>query len=138
MRKTWNVKEDAPREKVQRLKDAINVNSIIGNLLIQRGIDTYDQAKDFFRPGLTALHDPYLMKDMQKAVDRIIEAAKKREKILVYGDYDVDGTTAVSLVYTFLRWLGLKCDYYIPDRYIEGYGVSFKGVDYAADNGFNL
>lgn len=138
MKKQWNIKEQSPKEKVKHLKEAINVNSIIGNLLVQRGIESYDQAKDFFRPSLNSLHDPFLMKDMKKAVQRIIEAAQKREKILVFGDYDVDGTTAVSLVYTFLRWLGLKCDYYIPDRYAEGYGVSFKGVDYAADNGFAL
>jgi len=138
MKKKWTIKEQAPAEKVKFLKDAINVNAIIGNLLVQRGIEDYDHAKDFFRPALTSLHDPFLMKDMKKAVQRIIDAGKKREKILVYGDYDVDGTTAVSLVFTFLRWLGLKCDYYIPDRYAEGYGVSFKGVDYAADNGFGL
>jgi len=138
MKKRWNVKEQAPAEKVKRLSEAIKVNDVIGNLLVQRGIETYEQAKDFFRPELESLHDPFLMKDMKKAVQRIVEATQKREKILVYGDYDVDGTTAVSLVFTFLRWLGLNCDYYIPDRYAEGYGVSFKGVDYAADNGFGL
>ena len=132
------MKEQAPPEKVRSLSAAIKVNDVIGNLLVQRGIEDYEQAKDFFRPSLESLHDPFLMKDMDKAVDRIIKATKDREKILVYGDYDVDGTTAVSLVFTFLRWLGLKCDYYIPDRYTEGYGVSFKGVDYAADNGFGL
>ena len=138
MKKRWNIKEQAPAEKVKHLVDTIKVNDVIGNLLIQRGIEDYKQAKDFFRPELESLHDPFLMKDMEKAVQRIADATQKREKILVYGDYDVDGTTAVSLVFTFLRWLGLKCDYYIPDRYTEGYGVSFKGVDYAADNGFGL
>ncbi len=138
MKKRWNVKEQASAEKVKRLVESIKVNDVIGNLLVQRGIEDYNQAKDFFRPALESLHDPFLMKDMKKAVKRIMDAAQKKEKILVYGDYDVDGTTAVSLVFTFLRWLGLNCDYYIPDRYTEGYGVSFKGVDYAADNGFGL
>ncbi len=138
MKKSWNIREQAPPEKVKSLSEAIKVNDIIGNLLVQRGIENYEQAKDFFRPSLESLHDPFLMKDMKKAVKRIVDATQKREKILVFGDYDVDGTTAVSLVFTFLRWLGLKCDYYIPDRYIEGYGVSFKGVDFASDNGFGL
>ncbi len=132
------MKEQASPEKVKSLSAAIKVNDIIGNLLVQRGIEDYEQAKHFFRPSLESLHNPFLMKDMDKAVERIIKATKNKEKILVYGDYDVDGTTAVSLVFTFLRWLGLNCDYYIPDRYSEGYGVSFKGVDYAADNGFGL
>lgn len=138
MKKIWNIKEQAPAEKVKQLAEAINVNGVIGNLLVQRGIEDYNQAKDFFRPSLESLHNPFLMKDMEKAVKRIVAAAQKKEKILIYGDYDVDGTTAVSLVYTFLRWMGLKCDYYIPDRYTEGYGVSFKGVDHAAENGFGL
>ncbi len=138
MKKRWNIKEQAAPEKVKTLVDAIKVNEVIGNLLVQRGVENYEQAKDFFRPSLDSLHDPFLMKDMQKAVQRIIDATQKREKILVFGDYDVDGTTAVSLVFTFLRWLGLKCDYYIPDRYTEGYGVSFKGVDFASDNQFGL
>lgn len=132
------MKEQASPEKVKRLSEAIKVNDVIGNLLVQRGIEDYNQAKEFFRPSLESLHEPFLMKDMKKAVKRIMDAAQKKEKILVYGDYDVDGTTAVSLVFTFLRWLGLNCDYYIPDRYTEGYGVSFKGVDHAADNGFRL
>jgi single-stranded-DNA-specific exonuclease len=138
MKKRWNVKEQATAEKIKPLVEAIKVNDVIGNLLVQRGIEDYNQAKEFFRPALESLHDPFLMKDMKKAVQRIVDATQKREKILVYGDYDVDGTTAVSLVFSFLRWLGLKCDYYIPDRYVEGYGVSFKGVDFAADNGFGL
>lgn len=138
MKKRWNVKEQAPAEKVKHLVEAIKVNDVIANLLIQRGIEDYKQAKNFFRPELESLHDPFLMKDMKKAVQRIVDAGQKKEKILIYGDYDVDGTTAVSLVFTFLKWMGLKCDYYIPDRYSEGYGVSFKGVDHAADNGFGL
>jgi len=138
MKKRWNVKEQAPLDKVKSLSEAIKVNDVIANLLIQRGVEDYNQAKDFFRPGIESLHDPFLMKDMKKAIQRIVDATQKHEKILVYGDYDVDGTTAVSLVYTFLKWLGLNCDYYIPDRYSEGYGISMKGVDYAADNGFGL
>lgn len=138
MQKRWNVKADAPADKVKHLAEAIHVDPVIANLLVQRGIETYDQAKDFFRPAIDSLHKPTGMKDMDKAVKRIADAAMNREKILVYGDYDVDGTTAVSIVYTFLKWLGINCDYYIPDRYTEGYGVSTKGVDYAKENGFTL
>lgn len=138
MQKRWNVKADAPADKVKHLAEAIHVDPVIANLLVQRGIETYDQAKDFFRPAIDSLHKPTGMKDMDKAVKRIADAALNREKILVYGDYDVDGTTAVSIVYTFLKWLGINCEYYIPDRYTEGYGVSTKGVDYAAENGFTL
>lgn len=138
MEKRWNVKEQAPEDKVRKLAEAIRVNPVIANLLVQRGIETYDQAKDFFRPELKSLHDPYQMKDMDKAVKRITDAAMNREKILVYGDYDVDGTSSVALVYTFLKFLGLNCGYYIPDRYAEGYGVSFNGIDYASENGYML
>src|SRR5579863_4228363 len=108
MKKRWNIKEQASADKVKSLVEAIKVNDVIGNLLVQRGVEDYKQAKEFFRPDLELLYDPFLMKDMDKAVKRIIDATQKREKILVYGDYDVDGTTAVSLVFTFLRWLGLK------------------------------
>lgn len=138
MEKRWNVKEQAPEDKVRKLSEAIRVNPVIANLLVQRGVETYDQAKDFFRPDLKTLHDPFQMKDMDKAVKRITDAALNREKILVFGDYDVDGTTSVALVYTFLKWLGLNCGFYIPDRYAEGYGISFKGIDYAAENGYTL
>jgi single-stranded-DNA-specific exonuclease len=138
MEKRWNVKEQAPEDKVRKLSEAIRVNPVIANLLVQRGVETYDQAKDFFRPDLKTLHDPFRMKDMDKAVKRITDAALNREKILVFGDYDVDGTTSVALVYTFLKWLGLNCGFYIPDRYAEGYGISFKGIDYATENGYSL
>ncbi len=138
MEKRWNVKEQAPEDKVRKLSEAIRVNPVIANLLVQRGVETYDQAKDFFRPDLKTLHDPFQMKDMDKAVKRITDAALNREKILVFGDYDVDGTTSVALVYTFLKWLGLNCGFYIPDRYAEGYGISFKGIDHAAENGYTL
>jgi single-stranded-DNA-specific exonuclease len=138
MEKRWNVREQAPEDKVRKLCEAIRVSPAIANLLVQRGVETYDQAKDFFRPDLKSLHDPFQMKDMDKAVKRIADAAMNREKILVYGDYDVDGTSSVALVYTFLKFLGLNCGYYIPDRYAEGYGISFKGVDHAAENGYKL
>ncbi|MGP8215095.1 MAG: single-stranded-DNA-specific exonuclease RecJ [Bacteroidia bacterium] len=138
MEKRWNVKEQAPANKVSKLGEVLGVNAVIANLLVQRGVETYDQAKEFFRPDLKSLHDPFKMKDMDKAVKRIADAALNREKILIYGDYDVDGTSSVALVYTFLKWLGLNCGYYIPDRYAEGYGISFKGIDYAAENGYKL
>jgi len=138
MQKRWNVKANAPANKVQHLAEAIRVDPSIANLLVQRGVETYDDAKNFFRPAIDSLHKPGLMKDMEKAVKRIADAALNHEKILVFGDYDVDGTTAVSIVYTFLKWLGINCDFYIPDRYKEGYGVSTAGVDYAAEHGFKL
>lgn len=138
MEKRWSIKEQAPEEKVRKLSEAIRVNPVIANLLIQRGIETFDEAKEFFRPDLKQLHDPFKMKDMDKAMKRIADAAMNHEKILVFGDYDVDGTTSVALVYTFLKWLGLNCGYYIPDRYAEGYGVSTKGIDYAAEHGYSL
>jgi single-stranded-DNA-specific exonuclease len=138
MEKRWSVKEQAPEDKVRKLSEAIRVNPVIANLLVQRGVETFEQAKDFFRPDLKTLHDPFTMKDMDKAVKRIADAAMNHEKILVFGDYDVDGTSSVALVYTFLKWMGLDCGFYIPDRYAEGYGVSTKGIDYAAENGYTL
>jgi single-stranded-DNA-specific exonuclease len=138
MQKRWNVKAPAPAEKVEHLATAIKVDPVIANMLVQRGIETFEEAKHFFRPALNSLHSPSLMKDMDKAVKRITDAAMKHEKILVFGDYDVDGTSAVSVVYSFLKWLGINCGYYIPDRYKEGYGVSTQGVDYAAENGYTL
>ena len=110
----------------------------MAQLLVQRGITTFDDAKKFFRPQLTDLYDPFLMKDMDKAVARINKAIANKEKILVYGDYDVDGATAVALVYKFLRQFSSNLDYYLPDRYVEGYGVSYQGIDYAHNNGFKL
>ncbi len=138
MQKRWNVKAPAPAEKVEHLATAIKVDPVIANMLVQRGIETFEEAKHFFRPALDSLHSPSLMKDMDKAIKRITDAAMNREKILVFGDYDVDGTSAVSVVYSFLKWLGINCGYYIPDRYKEGYGVSTQGVDYAAENGYTL
>ena len=116
----------------------LNVSYPIGNLLVQRGIRNFDQAEDFFRPKLTSLHDPYLMKDMDLAVRRIESAISNKESLLVYGDYDVDGTTAVSMIYSYFKQYFSSIDYYIPDRYSEGYGVSYKGIDFAAENGYKL
>lgn len=117
---------------IEKLALELNINHVLANLLIQRDIKTFDQAKAFFRPSLDDLHDPFLMKDMDKAVERLDKAIQNGEHILIYGDYDVDGTTSVSLVYAFLRKIYSKVDYYIPDRYTEGYGVSYHGIDHAA------
>ncbi|PRZ26457.1 single-stranded-DNA-specific exonuclease RecJ [Flavobacterium granuli] len=134
----WTLKPKPSEDKVKHLAQALNVEDFVATLLVQRGIETFEQAKAFFRPSLDHLHDPYLMKDMNKAVDRIEKAIKNQERILVFGDYDVDGTTAVSLVSSYLKTYYPHVATYIPDRYDEGYGVSFKGIDFADDNGFSL
>ena len=134
----WIVKEVPDPDTVARLSAEVGIDSVLSTLLVQRGIRTFDQARAFFRPNLASLHDPFLMKDMDKAVERLKKAVDGKEKILVYGDYDVDGTTAVSLVYSFLSRFTKKIDYYIPDRYDEGYGLSIKALDWAAENHFNL
>lgn len=134
----WIVKEPADRAKVDRLATEVGIDKVLAGLLVQRGVETFEQARSFFRPSLDNLHDPFLMKDMYVAVERLREAVTSGEKILVYGDYDVDGTTAVALVYSFLKRFTSSVDFYIPDRYDEGYGLSFKGIDWAADNGFTL
>lgn len=139
MQKRWVLKPGGDPEKVASLAVALGVAPTLAELLVQRDVFTFAEARAFFRPELTNLHDPFLMKDMDKAVERIFKALDTHEKILVYGDYDVDGTTAVALVYTFLKELGhTEIDFYIPDRYAEGYGISFQSVDYAHDNGFGL
>ncbi|MBK9355909.1 MAG: DHH family phosphoesterase [Bacteroidales bacterium] len=139
MHKRWVLKPGGDPEKVASLAAALGVAPALAELLIQRDVNTFAEARAFFRPELGNLHDPFLMKDMDLAVNRINKAMDAGEKILVYGDYDVDGTTAVALVYTFLRELGHdKIDFYIPDRYAEGYGISFQSVDFAAENGFSL
>jgi single-stranded-DNA-specific exonuclease len=138
MEKRWVLKPQGDKDTVQNLAAALNIDQRLANLLVQRGVKNFDEAKAFFRPQLTGLYDPFLMKDMDKAITRIRKALETGEKVLVYGDYDVDGTTAVALVYTFLKNFYDKLDYYIPDRYTEGYGISFKGIDYAAENGFKL
>ena len=134
----WNLKSKPEKEQVQKLQNELQVDQIIATLLIQRGITTFEEAKTFFRPNLDDLHNPYLMKDMDKAVSRIENAIANSENILIFGDYDVDGTTAVSLVSSYLRSYYPNVATYIPDRYDEGYGISFKGIDFADDNGFSL
>lgn len=135
----WNLQQKPPKEKVQALKESLSVNEAIATLLVQRGVETFDDAKKFFRPSLNDLHNPYLMKDMEKAVERIARAITKNEKILIFGDYDVDGTTAVSLLYSFFKnTYNNKVTTYIPDRYTEGYGISYKGIDTAYENNITL
>ena len=137
--KKWVLKEQGDPQVVSTLAASLGIHPVLANLLVQRGIETKAEAERFFNPSLDDLHDPFLMKDMEKAVERISRALDKREKIMVYGDYDVDGTTAVALVYSFLRQLGHKeLLFYIPDRYTEGYGVSIKGIDFAHRNGVTL
>ena len=138
MEYVWKQKPTSAQGAVHKLAKDINVNATLANMLINRGVENFDQAKDFFRPSLNLIHDPFLMKDMEAAVSRIQRAVVQQEKILVYGDYDVDGTTAVALVYGFLKGFYPKVDFYIPDRYKEGYGISERGVHYAAENGFSL
>ncbi|RYJ39291.1 Single-stranded-DNA-specific exonuclease RecJ [Flavobacterium anhuiense] len=134
----WTLKPKPSEEKIKHLAQALNVEDFVASLLIQRGIETFEDAKNFFRPSLEHLHDPYLMKDMDKAVARIEQAIQNEENILVFGDYDVDGTTAVSLVSSYLKSHYPNIATYIPDRYDEGYGISYKGIDYADDNGISL
>ena len=137
--KRWVVKPQGNPEAVAAMAAATGISPVLANLLVQRGIDTLEKAKKFFNPQLSDLHDPLLMKDMDKAVERVERAVRNREKIMVYGDYDVDGTTAVALVYKFLRQIGHKdLLFYIPDRYTEGYGISTKGIDHAARKGATL
>ena len=136
--KIWKMRGVADEQVVRQLSSELGVDPVLAELLVQRGVNTFDQARAFFRPNLNDLHDPFLMKDMDKAVERVRQAIVAGEKILVYGDYDVDGTTAVSLVYSFLRRLTRQVDFYIPERYDEGYGVSYKGIDWASENGFGL
>ena len=134
----WTIKPKPSEEKVKQLAAALNIEDFVATLLVQRGIETYEEARQFFRPTLEDLHNPYLMKDMDKAVKRIEKAIENGENILVFGDYDVDGTTAVSLVSSYLKTYYPNVATYIPDRYDEGYGISFKGIDFADDNGFSL
>src|SRR5690606_20741031 len=134
----WTLKPTPDLQKIKHLSQALQVDGVIASLLLQRGIETFEEAKNFFRPKLSDLHDPYLMKDMDKAVKRIEEAIENGENILVFGDYDVDGTTAVSLMSSYLHSYYPNVATYIPDRYAEGYGVSFQGIDFADDNGMTL
>lgn len=134
----WTIKPKPAQENIDRLSAELKVDSTVVQLLLQRGITTYEEAKNFFRPELSHLHDPFLIKDMDKAVERIDAAIDNNENILVYGDYDVDGTTAVALLSSFLEENYPNVATYIPDRYAEGYGVSLKGIDFASDNDFSL
>ncbi|MEP6804455.1 MAG: single-stranded-DNA-specific exonuclease RecJ [Flavobacterium sp.] len=134
----WTLKTKPSEDKIKHLAQALNVEDFVATLLIQRGIETFEDAKNFFRPKLEHLHDPFLMKDMDKAVARIEMAIENEENIMVFGDYDVDGTTAVSLVSSYLKSHYPNIATYIPDRYAEGYGISFKGIDFADDNGISL
>ena len=134
----WSLKQNPDSQIIQHLKTTLNVSPLVANLLAQRGITTFNQAKKFFRPELADLYNPYLMKDMDKAVVRIEKAIATNERILVFGDYDVDGTTAVALMSSYLKCFYPDVDTYIPDRYAEGYGISNQGIDYAEDNGITL
>jgi single-stranded-DNA-specific exonuclease len=137
MEKRWNILKADPAT-IAALQEQLKISPILCELLVQRGIVDFDAAKKFFRPQIEHLHSPWLMKDMKKAVERIQTAFEKEEKILVYGDYDVDGTTSVATLYQFLKDLSPNIDYYIPHRYKEGYGISKMGIDFAKENGFNL
>ncbi|HIT47748.1 MAG TPA: single-stranded-DNA-specific exonuclease RecJ [Candidatus Cryptobacteroides merdipullorum] len=134
----WELSEASDTGKVDRLAAEVGIDRVLAELLVKRGVETFEQARAFFRPSLDGLHDPFLMKDMDAAVERLHTAISGGEKILVYGDYDVDGTTAVSLVYSYIRRFTDKVDFYIPDRYDEGYGVSLKGIDWATEGDFRL
>lgn len=136
--KKWVLKRPEDPEIVGRLSTELGIDRVLAELLVQRGITTFEAAREFFRPDLSRLHDPFLMKDMDKAVARLGKAVSEGEKILVYGDYDVDGTTAVALVYSFLSSLTPNADFYIPDRYVDGYGLSYRGLDWAKEHGFTL
>ena len=140
LNKRWKILPLPDEEKINQLSAQLNhLDKTLTAILIQRGIDTFDKAKAFFRPSLDLLHDPFLMKNMETAVEALIEAEKNGIKILIYGDYDVDGTTSVALVYSFLKkYFPERIDYYIPDRHKEGYGISLQGIDYAAENNFSL
>ncbi|MGK0377251.1 MAG: single-stranded-DNA-specific exonuclease, partial [Patiriisocius sp.] len=134
----WNILPRVAQEKAAQLAQDLGVSKKIAILLIQRGIENFDQAKSFFRPSLKDLHDPFLMQDMDLAVARVEKAISNNENILVYGDYDVDGTTSVALLSSYLKSYYPNIATYIPDRYGEGYGVSYKGIDFAEDNDFSL
>ena len=138
MVKNWIIKQQGDENVLQHLQEVLGVDKPIANILNQRGIRSFEDAKKFFRPELSHLHDPFLMKDMDKAIERINRAIISHEKVMIYGDYDVDGTTAVALVYSYFKDYFSDVIYYIPDRYDEGYGISFKGIDFAAANSVRL
>lgn len=138
MKKRWVQAVQENTEKTDLLAQQLNIHTSLAQILVQRGVDSFDKAKDYFRPQMAHLHDPFLMKDMDKAIERIDRALAINEKILIYGDYDVDGTTSVALAYSFLSGFTARIDYYIPDRHKEGYGISTTGIDYAKAHGFTL
>lgn len=137
MEKKWLVKNSVNKDQINALRDELKVDNVVAELLLQRGIDSFEKAQDFFRPSLEKLHDPFLMKNMEEAVDRLNQAIIEQEKVLLFGDYDVDGTTAVALMYSFLKET-LPIDFYIPDRYEEGYGLSKQGIDCAIENNVDV
>jgi len=134
----WTLKPKPEPKKLEALQKSLQVDEVVATLLLQRGIETYEEAKTFFRPSLSDLHDPFLMQDMDKAVARVEAAFVKGENILVFGDYDVDGTSSVALMSSYLKTRTANVATYIPDRYEEGYGVSYQGIDFANDNDFSL
>jgi len=138
MKKRWVISENIEQEKVEELSHQLTIDKSLAEILVQRGIKTFEEARYFFRPQLTFLHDPFLMKDMEAAIERIEEAIQLNQKILIYGDYDVDGTTAVALTYQFFSNFTDLIEFYIPDRHVEGYGISTQGIDYAHANGVDL
>jgi single-stranded-DNA-specific exonuclease len=138
MQKRWVEREVENLTAIAGLQESLKIDRILADLLVKRGINTYEESRYFFRPALEQLHDPFLMKDMEVAIDRIELAIQTGEKILIYGDYDVDGTTSVALTYSFLRKHHSEIDFYIPDRYREGYGISTQGIDYASEHGYSL
>lgn len=138
MEKRWRIRSTPDSSQVQILQNELNITQPVAEMLVSRGIDDFLKAKDFFRPELSQLHDPFLMKDMDRAVERLKTACEKGEKIWIYGDYDVDGTTAVALCFSFFKNHFKNIDYYIPDRYEEGYGISYKSIDLAHENDVQL
>jgi single-stranded-DNA-specific exonuclease len=138
MQKRWVERELENLAAIAELQESLNIDRVLASLLVKRGITDYEEARNFFRPELNNLHDPYLMQDMAIAVSRINQAITSGEKILIYGDYDVDGTTSVALTFSFFKKLHSEIDFYIPDRYREGYGISTQGIDHAFENGFSL
>ena len=136
--KHWIIREDYDLETVEKLAASLGVDKIIATLLVERGVTTFEEARRFFRPALDQIHDPFLMKGMREAIQRINEAIERQERIMVYGDYDVDGTSAVALVYSYLKELDSNIDFYVPDREREGYGISYQGIDYASETGVKL
>ena len=138
MEKRWVQAVQGNKEHIDALAQQLNIDRTLAQILVQRGVSNFDEARHFFRPNMDDLHDPFLMKDMDLAIDRIDKALAEQEKIMIYGDYDVDGTTSVALAYSFFHKLTSNITYYIPDRHKEGYGISTAGIDYAKTHGYTL